>query len=62
MEETRLDKKIDAAVIALTRTFHELLDRVMKDNYDLSQQIKQLKNKVDDHQDSIREYCPHANK
>jgi hypothetical protein len=65
--ESEIDKKVNAAVVALKKDTMSLTDKVMKENYDLSQQIKELKEeirklklKVDNHVDVYMDYCPHT--
>ena len=58
--ESEIDKKVNAVVVALKKDIDSLLDKVMKENFELSQKLEKLQKKVDSHQDCIMEYCPHT--
>ena len=62
-----IGEQVSIAVVALKRDIDSLLKRVqedneklLKENYALSKEIKALKTKVDDHVDTLVDYCPHT--
>jgi hypothetical protein len=58
--ESETDVKVNAAVVALKKDINSLLDKVMKENFELSERLKALEEKVSSHQDKLWEYCPHT--